>query len=59
MCKVVVFPTSTPFVIFDVLVAFPSSDRKVANDSVVRSLLNGFIVASWNIAFLFCGLIVT
>ena len=28
MCKVVVLP-NTPFVVFGVLVAFPSSDRKV------------------------------
>ena len=58
MCKVVVLPT-TPFVVSDVLVAFSSSDRKVPNVSVSSSLLNGFTVALWNIAFLFCGLIVT
>ena len=59
MCKVVVLPTSTPFVIFDVLVAFPSSDQKVINASVSRSMLNGFIAALLNIAFPFFGLIVT
>ena len=50
----------TPFVVFYVLaVAFASSSRKVPNASASRSLLNSFIVALWNIAFSFSGLIVT